>query len=194
MSLSREEAHVVRRRGRLLALAVTVCTMVAVTVAGSAAMAVGEDTDDAQGGLRVVLTGYQEDPLVISTTGNGTLRARVDAAAGTITYRLTYTALVGAPTQAHLHLGGRHQSGGVMVFLCSNLGNAPAGTPACPPAPGVVTGTLTAASMVGGAAAQGVAPGEFAELVAAIRAGTVYANVHSTQWPGGEIRGQLGRD
>jgi hypothetical protein len=110
------------RRGRLLALAVTVCTMVAVTVAGSAAMAVGED-DDAVGGLRVVLTGYQEDPLVISTTGNGTFRAHIDDGSGTITYQLTYAALVGNVTQAHLHLGGRHQSGGIMVFLCTNLGN-----------------------------------------------------------------------
>jgi CHRD domain-containing protein len=33
--------------------------------------------------------------------------------------------------------------------------------------------------------------GEFAELLAAIRAGYVYANVHSALFPGGEIRGQL---
>jgi hypothetical protein len=181
------------RRGRLLALAVTVCTMVAVTVAGSAAMAVGED-DDAVGGLRVVLTGYQEDPLVISTTGNGTFRAHIDDGSGTITYQLTYAALVGNVTQAHLHLGGRHQSGGIMVFLCTNLGNGPAGTQACPPAPATVTGTIRAADIGNGAAGQGLAAGEFAELVAAIRAGTVYVNVHSTQWPGGEIRAQLGHE
>jgi len=40
--------------------------------------------------------------------------------------------------------------------LCTNLGNGPAGTPACPPAGGTVTGTLTAATSVVGPAAQNV--------------------------------------
>ena len=40
-------------------------------------------------------------------------------------------------------------------------------------------------------AAQGIAAGEFNELVAAIRAGATYANVHSTKYEGGEIRAQL---
>src|SRR6267143_1446342 len=42
--------------------------------------------------------------------------------------------------------------------------------------------------------AQAIAPGEFAEVVRAIRNGAVYANVHSTLRPGGEIRGQLRAD
>jgi hypothetical protein len=33
----------------------------------------------------------------------------------------------------------------------------------------------------------------FADLLAAIRAGTTYVNVHTTAFPGGEIRGQLAR-
>ena len=54
-----------------------------------------------------------------------------------------------------------------------------------------VEGTRTAADMFGGATAQGIAPGEFDELVRALRAGATYANVHTTGRPGGEIRGQL---
>ena len=34
-------------------------------------------------------------------------------------------------------------------------------------------------------------PGEYAELLRAIRAGVTYANVHSKTYTGGEIRAQL---
>jgi hypothetical protein len=99
-------------------------------------------------------------------------------------------------TQAHVHFAQRGVNGGIMVFLCSNLGNGPAGTQACPPAgtkdnPAVVTGTFDAADIIGGANAQGIAPGEFLKVLRAIRAGSAYANVHSDLFPGGEIRGQL---
>jgi hypothetical protein len=43
----------------------------------------------------------------------------------------------------------------------------------------------------GGIVGQGIAPGEFEELLAAIRAGVAYANVHTSTFPGGELRGQL---
>jgi hypothetical protein len=45
--------------------------------------------------------------------------------------------------------------------------------------------------MTNGALAQGIAAGEFDEILAAIRAGKAYANIHTTTWPAGEIRGQL---
>ena len=41
------------------------------------------------------------------------------------------------------------------------------------------------------ARAQGLNTGELDELILAIRAGATYANVHSTLWPGGEIRSQI---
>lgn len=176
-------------RLRVLAVAVMVGAAVAATAAGSAAMADGDSTDGST--ARAHLTGYQEDPLVLSTTGNGQFGAEVNEAGTEITYRLSFTALEGSVLQAHIHLGGRSQSGGIMVFLCTNLGNGPAGTPACPTTEhATVTGTLTAEDVVG-PAGQGISAGEFAEVVAAIRAGTTYANVHSSKYPGGEIRGQL---
>jgi hypothetical protein len=83
------------------------------------------------------------------------------------------------------------------VFFCSNLGNGPANTQACPPATtdGRVTikGTWVAADVVG-PAGQGIAAGELAELVRALRAGVAYANIHSTTQPAGEIRGQVSDD
>ena len=36
--------------------------------------------------------------------------------------------------------------------------------------------------------------GQLGELVQAIKAGVTYANVHTSQWPGGEIRAQLDND
>jgi hypothetical protein len=42
-----------------------------------------------------------------------------------------------------------------------------------------------------GAADQGLAAGDFAGLVRAIRSGATYVNVHTDARPAGEIRGQL---
>jgi hypothetical protein len=73
----------------------------------------------------------------------------------------------------------------VSAFLCGG------GTkPVCPPAGGTVTGMIFPSDVIG-PTAQGIAPGEFEELVRAIRAGATYANVHTTGRPGGEIRGLI---
>jgi hypothetical protein len=169
-------------------------------VAGGGAVAVlmllasgataGENESRSDNTLRERLSGYQEDPLTLSTTGTGHFRAGIGPSAGTISYALSYSGLEGSVNQAHIHFGGRAQSGGISVFLCSNLGNGPAGTQACPPAPAVVRGTIRPADVIG-PTAQGIDPGEFDELVAAIRAGTTYVNVHSDKYPAGEIRAQL---
>src|SRR3712207_2587267 len=97
---------------------------IAVAAAASAAGAVaGGNAGDPAVAER--LSGYQEDPLVLSTTGTGTFEASLDGKDG-VRWRLSYSALEGDITQAHIHLGGRHQSGGIAVFLCTNLGNGPA--------------------------------------------------------------------
>ncbi|MEE6259677.1 CHRD domain-containing protein [Plantactinospora sonchi] len=149
---------------------------------------------DRRGGWNVFrerLTGFAEDPLAVSTAGNGHFSATVERSAEEITYQLSYADLAGDVTQAHIHFGGPAQSGGISVFLCTNLGNGPAGTQTCPAAPATVTGTIRPVDVVG-PVAQGISAGEFAELVTAIRAGTTYVNVHSSRHPGGEIRAQLG--
>jgi hypothetical protein len=95
-------------------------------------------------------------------------------------------------TQAHIHFGKSRDSGGILVFFCTNLGNGPAGTPACPTTggSGTVTGTWTAGSVVA-IAGQNVAAGNFNALVEALESNTAYANVHQTALPAGEIRGQV---
>ena len=129
------------------------------------------------------LTGYQEIST-ISTLGSGSFEAQLDGDA--INYTLTYSDLEGgAVLAAHIHIGARDTNGGVIAFLCGG-----GGKPACPPSPATVTGTITAANILG-PAGQGIAAGEFDEVVRAVRAGVVYANVHTTFWSGGEIRGQV---
>ncbi len=60
----------------------------------------------------------------------------------------------------------------------------------CPVGPAELTGVITAEQVIG-PAVTGIEAGAMAEIVAAIRNGTAYANVHSSKWPAGEIRGQL---
>ena len=143
-----------------------------------------------QGIIKAVLSGYNEDPLVLSTTGTGKFTAKLDRKSQELNYELSYEDLQGSITQSHIHLGGRSQSGGIMVFLCTNLGNGPAGTQACPAAPATISGTLRPADVIG-PAGQGVTAGQWDELVAALESGVTYVNVHSTLYPGGEIRAQL---
>jgi hypothetical protein len=151
----------------------------------AAAVAGGGNRD-----IREHLKGYEEVPAV-STLASGEFSAKVRDSA--IEYRLSYSGLEGDVQQAHIHLGQERVNGMISVFLCSNLGNGPAGTQACPPAPATVSGTIGPSDVIG-PAAQGIAPGEYAELLRAIRAGVTYANVHSTKFPGGEIRAQLERN
>jgi hypothetical protein len=139
--------------------------------------------------FKATLIGYDEVPA-ISTTGTGSFTLTIEFGDTGFEYELTYSGLTGSVQQAHTHIAQKGVNGGIMVFFCTNLGNGPAGTQACP-ASGTVTGRVTAADVIGGAAAQGVTPGEFAEVLKAIRAGSAYVNVHSNLFPGGEIRGQL---
>jgi hypothetical protein len=162
---------------------------VGVLAVGAAASA--GNGDHAPFTVNTRLSGFHETPLALSTSGSGSVRLRIDPRAGTIAYTLRYANLEGSVTQSHIHFGSPSQTGGISVFLCSNLGNGPAGTPTCPTTnPAVVSGTLHAASVIG-PAGQGIAAGELDELLAAVRADTTYANVHSTKYPGGEIRNQL---
>jgi hypothetical protein len=138
------------------------------------------------------LIGFNETPAAILTDASGTLRLDLDQNAQTATYTLTFSGLSAPVTQSHIHFGKIHVGGGVIVFLCGTTTNpGPAGTPTCPQS-GSVSGTIKAANIIG-PSAQGVAAGDFDGLVDALTSNTAYANVHSTNFPGGEIRGQVRR-
>jgi hypothetical protein len=158
-----------------------------VAVLGVVAVAVATN-----GGRRIDehLTGYQEQPLAISTQGSGDFHASFQRFGEKFRYKLSYRNLEGNVTQAHIHFGGETQAGGISVFLCTNLGNGPVGTQACPAAPATVTGEIGSGDVIG-PANQGIAPGEFDELLDAMDAGLTYVNVHSDIFPTGEIRAQI---
>jgi hypothetical protein len=138
------------------------------------------------------LIGYEENPDV-STVGTGSFSARLSEDGTSIHYTLSYSGLEGTVTQSHVHFGKRAVNGGISFFLCGTAGFQPAApTPAPPTCPqsGTVEDEITAADVIG-PTAQGIEVGNLAEILAAMRAGHAYANVHSTKWPGGEIRAQL---
>ncbi len=161
---------------KLAVAASAVITALAVVAVGAA---VSQQTNTNR--VRAVLTGFEEVPAV-STFARGTFSASIRA--DSVSYSLTYSGLEAPVAAAHIHLGQPGVAAGVSAFLCGG-GNKPV----CP-ASGTVTGTIVATDVVG-PAAQGIAPGEFGEFVRALRAGMTYANVHTTKFAGGEIRGQI---
>jgi hypothetical protein len=151
------------------------------------ALALGGLQATASGGKKfaATLSGYEETPT-LSVPGIGTFSARLGTGGTSFDYTLTYDGLSGPATQAHIHLGQPVEVGGVIAFLCGGGGQDP-----CPGASGSVSGSIDATHVIG-PAGQGIDPGEFEELVAAMRAGATYANVHTAAHPGGEIRGRIG--
>jgi len=151
--------------------------------------------DDKAKKFRADLKGFEEIPT-LSTPGTGRFEARLSHDGQSVDYELEYQDTESDVLQAHIHLGAPAFNGGIMVFLCSNLVDPapPPGTQPCPASGGIIQGTFSAANVIGGAAAQGVSPGEFEEVIRAMRAGAAYANVHTETRPGGEIRGQINND
>ncbi len=151
--------------------------------------------------LKARLTGFQEVPPRL-TPGHGTFIGKLDLNKQTITFTETWTDLVGNTVPmghvlfSHIHFGQPGVAGGITVFLCGPTG---ATNPHQPPCQDASTGSATSsfnASDVFPATApgdgdQGIKAGDFAGLLRIIRAGDAYANLHTTQFPAGEIRGQI---
>jgi hypothetical protein len=135
--------------------------------------------------FQVQMIGYNEVPS-LNTPGHASLALTVTDT--TIAFTLTYADLTGPPAAAHIHVGQPGVNGGVSVFFCGG-----GGKPACPASnSGTVSGTIAAADVVG-PVGQGFVAGDIAPVIAALRAGFTYANMHTARFPGGEIRGQIGR-
>ncbi len=141
--------------------------------------------------FRAELRGRNEVPLTLSA-GRGTLELKVNDDDTSVHFVLEYSGLQTAVGAAHIHVAQPNVNGAVTVFFC---GTVPAGFPArgaCP-ANGTVTGDFTMADVIG-VTSQQLEVNNLPKLLAAIRAGKTYVNVHSATSPAGEIRGQIHDD
>jgi len=131
------------------------------------------------------LSGANEVPP-INTAGTADFNMTIQP--GAITFSLAFSNLSTPLVVAHLHFAPSKVAGGVMIFLCGG-----GGQPACPAATsGSITGTITAANVTG-PASQGITAGNLDSALEAVRADLSYANMHTTNFPGGEIRGPVQR-
>jgi hypothetical protein len=161
--------------------------VLALGVASLALAGDGKGKDDGKGDKRTTWTanliGYNEVPA-LNSKGRATLNLALDK--GTLTFKLEYSGLSGNPAAAHVHIGQVGVSGGVSFFFCGG-----GGKPACPASTsGTINGTVVAADVIG-PTAQGFSAGDLDSVIAAIQHGLGYANMHTANFPAGEIRGQL---
>jgi CHRD domain len=143
------------------------------------------------------LSGYDEVPSV-STVAQGEFSAQIARDDRSISYELRYSGLQGTVQQAHIHVAQPGVNGSIVIWLCQTATPFldPTGlAPQCPAGQAteaVVTGNITAANVIAGSTtSQQLTAGDLAEIIAAIRAGVGYVNVHTNLSPGGEIRGHL---
>jgi CHRD domain-containing protein len=117
------------------------------------------------------LIGDQETPPNASAAqGQAVMHLNAN---GTVSYKLNAANITNV-TMAHIHVARRGVAGPIRQWLYPESGPPPQLRP------GRSAGTL--------------AEGTFTptpELLAAIQSGNAYVNVHTLQYPGGEIRGQL---
>jgi CHRD domain-containing protein len=140
--------------------------------------------DDDVIALTADLRGANEVPA-INSNATASFKAAIHED-GSITFTETFQNLTSNAIFSHIHFGKDHVAGGVMIFLCGG-----GGQPACPAATsGTFSGSITPANVTG-PTAQGVTPGDLVSALRAIRQGAGYVNLHSVNFPGGEVRGQV---
>ncbi len=124
------------------------------------------------------LSGSQDVPAV-DTRARGNAVFHVSRDGSELSYKLI-VANISNVVQAHIHLAPAGTNGSVVAFL---FGFEPPGGRVN----GVLAeGTITEADLIGPLAGQSIA-----DLVAEMSAGDTYVNVHTIDFPPGEVRGQI---
>jgi hypothetical protein len=128
------------------------------------------------------LSGDEEVPPT-GSLARGTAQFKLSEDGLSVSYRL-HVANLEDLTMAHIHLAPAGSNGGVVVWLY----------PSAPPpvlidgtTSGILAeGTFTAANLVGALAGMTIA-----DLIDEIESDNAYVNVHTVEFGGGEIRGQV---
>ena len=171
------------RTVRLLVCCFAVLLLVLVPTPGVAAAPAAQSTPRVVATAR--LSEAEEVPPVTDTTGRGTAVYRLSPDGTTLRYTLVAVNLTTPPTAAHIHAPApRGQNAPVVAFLFP----APNARSNCTQTSALVLrcqGEITAADLRGPLAGQ-----PLSALVALLAAGQTYTNVHTTRYPGGEVRGQ----
>lgn len=124
------------------------------------------------------LKGRNENPPRESG-GAGTAVFALDESGESLNYRLI-VANIDDVTQSHIHVGPPDMNGPVVAFLFGFIADGVTQN-------GVLAeGTITASDLVGPLIGQ-----PLSVLVDAMRDGGTYVNVHTLEFPGGEIRAQI---
>jgi glucose/arabinose dehydrogenase len=151
-------------------------------IANTPAEALARMTQIFEGGtsFTATLTGAEEVPPV-TTTARAMLQLALDGQ-GRLLFKLAAVTNITGVRDVHLHLGARAQNGPVAVplFGSATPQNFSAGQM-------IAFGVITDAQV---ADLTGFS-GTVAELAERMRQGRVYANLHTTANPSGEIRGQI---
>jgi hypothetical protein len=155
------------------------------TVAMASILSLGSDCDDDITGIiqgaefAADLTGAAERPDPVTTDATGD--AFFDIEGQTIRY-LIEVEDIDDVTLAHIHNGDDDTAGPIVVELF-NAGGTPV---SFTDRDELIEGSFTAADLQAGGGITTIDA-----LIDAMEAGTVYVNVHTTDNPNGEIRGQI---
>jgi hypothetical protein len=156
-------------------------------------MGTAEMSSEAARHLEADLKGANEVPPH-DTRATGEARFRVDDD-GNVSYKL-FVEDITNPFMAHIHLGPAGKAGPIVVWLFPSTAPSPGPISSGPRDGLLASGTFTAKDFVGPLKSH-----PFSELLDSIRAGKAYVNVHTSDgtatagpgnFPGGEIRGQVG--
>ena len=162
------------------ALLTTVFALSALVVLTFPLPAIADDDKPTALGYQSILIGLSQVPPVASI-GRGLASYLVARDSGTVYYSLEVLDVSSPITMAHIHLGQAGQNGDVVANLCGA-----GSTPACASSGVIVTGTITTSSLVGPLAGHSLG-----DLIVAMTSGGTYTNVHTMNFPNGEIRGQV---
>jgi hypothetical protein len=164
-----------------------------VAIAGAAtAVALGAFN----GNVGTHLKGRYEVPIR-NTNAQGQAIFRVSDDGRSVHYKLIASNIDNA-FMAHIHMAPAGVNGGIVVWLFPSTAPVPGPTGSGRHDGVLAEGTFTAANLVGSLAGH-----PLSDLLAAIQSGNAYVNVHTNDgqgavntgpgdFPGGEIRGQLG--